>query len=126
MDYTDDRDLPEVSDEEFDKARQTVRPYTAVVLKPGPAFEMPGPDRESGVTATIYAHGKRNYALHLAGLMPVVCPIADGGDVVGLAVFAASPEDVDRIMSADPAVQQDVLTYDIHPTWSFPGSTLPG
>lgn len=125
MDYTDDRDLPEVTDEEFDRARQTVRSYTAVVLKPGPAFETPGPDRTSGVTAIIYAHGKRNYRLHRAGLLPIVCPIADGGDVAGLGIFDASPEDVERIMAADPAVREGVLTYDVHPTWSFPGSALP-
>lgn len=71
------------------------------------------------------AHGKRNYALHMAGLMPIVCPIADGGEVVGLGVFDASPEDVERIMAADPAVRADILTYEVHPTRSFPGSTLP-
>jgi hypothetical protein len=125
MDYTGDGDLPEVTDEEFDKARQTVRSYTAVVLKPGPAFEMPGTDRTSGVSAIIYAHGKRNYRLYVAGLLAIVCPIADGGDIVGIGLFDASPEDVERIMAADPAVQQDVLAYEIHPTWSFPGSTLP-
>jgi hypothetical protein len=125
MQYTDDRDLPEVSDEEFEKARTTVRPYTAVVLRPGPAFEAPGADRTSGVTAIIRSHGKRNYALHVAGLLPIVCPIGDGGDVVGLCVFDAPAEDVERIMAADPGVQQGVLRYDVHPTWSFPGSILP-
>jgi hypothetical protein len=125
MNYTDDRDLPEVTEEEFEEARQTVRPYTAVILKPGPAFETPGPDRTSGVTATIWAHGKRNYALHLSGLLPIVRPIGDGGDVAGLCIFDASPEDVERIMTDDPGVRQNVLSYDIHPTWSFPGSTLP-
>jgi hypothetical protein len=125
VNYTGDQDLPDVSDEAFESARQGVRPYTAVVLKAGGAFEMPGAGRSPEVMATIMAHGKRNYALHMAGLMPIVCPIADGGEVVGLGVFDASPEDVERIMAADPAVRADILTYEVHPTRSFPGSTLP-
>jgi len=40
-------------------------------------------------------------------------------------VFAATPEEVDRIYAADPAVQAGMLTYEIHPTRSFPGSALP-
>ena len=125
MDYTSEDDLPAVSDEAFTEARQTVRAYTAVVLRPGPAFQPHGPDRTPEFMATILAHGKRNYALLLAGLMPIVCPIADGNDVVGLGIFDAGPEDVERIMAADPAVQAGILAYDVHPTWSFPGSTLP-
>ena len=105
MDYTSDQDLPAVSEEAFAAARQTVRAYTAVVLRPGPAFRPHGPARTPEFTATILAHGKRNYALLLAGLMPIVCPIADGSDVVGLGIFDASPEDVEHIMAADPAVQ---------------------
>ena len=126
MNYTSDEDLPDVSDEAFTQARQTVRPFTAVILRPGPAFERPGADRSPEVQATIAAHGKRNYALLLAGLMPIVCPIADGSDVVGLSIFDATPEDVERIMAADPAVQAGILGYELHPTWSFAGSTLPG
>jgi hypothetical protein len=124
VNYTSDKDLPEVSEEAFTEARQTVRAYTAVVLRPGPAFQPRGAGRSPEFMATILAHGKRNYALLLAGLMPIVCPIADGSNVVGLGIFDASPEDVERIMAADPAVRADILGYDIHPTWSFPGSTL--
>ena len=29
-------------------------------------------------------------------------------------------------MDADPAVQAGVLTYELHPVRSFPGSSLPG
>ena len=95
------------------------------ILKAGPNFLPPGPDRTSGVTKIIWAHGKRNYALRSAGLMPIVCPIGDGSGVAGVSIFAADPEEVDRIMSGDPAVQAGVLTYEIHPTRTFPGSALP-
>ena len=125
MQDTGDSQVPDVSDEMLRQALPTTKPYTVVVLKAGPRFEPLGPDRSSKVADIIWAHGKRNYALHLAGLMPIVCPIADGSDVSGVAVFDASPEDVDRIMAGDPGVQAGVFTYEIHPSRSFPGSNLP-
>jgi hypothetical protein len=124
--YTDDSRLPEVSDDMLQRALPTTRPFTVVVLKAGPRFELADADRSPELAKIIWAHGKRNYALHLAGLMPVVCPVADGSGVTGVAVFDATPEDVDRIMSRDPGVQAEVFTYEIHPTRSFPGSSLPG
>lgn len=124
MDYTGEADLPEVTDEQLRAALRTSRPYTLVVLRGGPRFEEPG-ERGEGVTDLIWAHGRRNLALLQAGLMPIVCPVADGGDVKGVAVFTSTPEDVERILSADPAVRAGVLTYEIHPTRSFPGSRLP-
>jgi hypothetical protein len=77
------------------------------------------------VTETIWKHGKRNFALRLAGLMPIVCPVADGSGVIGVAVLDATPEDAARIMSQDPGVQAGLFIYDIHPTRTFPGSALP-
>lgn len=126
MKYTSDDELPVVTDEMLDAARQTTKPFTIVILRAGPKFEMPGSDRTSGVTSIIWAHGKRNFALHRAGLMPIVCPIGDGSGVTGVCIFDASPEDVERIMSQDPGVKAGVFIYDIHPTRTFPGSALPG
>jgi hypothetical protein len=124
--YTDDSQLPKVTDDMLERALPTTRPFTAVVLRAGPRFEPPGPERSVEVARIILAHGRRNYALRLAGLLPVVCPVTDGSGVAGIAIFDASPDDVDRIMSGDPGVRAGVFSYDIHPTRSFPGSTLPG
>jgi hypothetical protein len=126
VNYTDDSELPDGTDEMLQQALPTTKPYTIVVLKAGPKFPMPDQDRSSEVAKIIWAHGKRNYALHLAGLMPVVCPVGDGSGVTGISIFDASLEDVDRIMGKDPGVQAGVFTYDIHPTRSFPGSSLGG
>jgi hypothetical protein len=123
--YTDDRDLPEISDEEFSRLRSTARPYTVVILKAGSRFIMPGPDRDQDVTNIIMQHGKRNVALRAAGLMPIICPIGDGSGICGVSVFDASPDEVFRIMSDDPGVKTDVFTFEIHPSRGFPGSTLP-
>ncbi len=122
---TDDGHLPGVTDDMLQEALSTTRPYTVVVLKAGPRFEPPGPDRSPEVAEIVLSHGKRNYALHLAGILPVVCPVADGSGLTGIGIFDADPDEVDRIMAGDPGVQAGVFTYDTHPTRSFPGSRLP-
>jgi hypothetical protein len=124
MGFTHRRDLPEVTDRELEEALRTVEPCTVVVLRPGPRYEPPGPDRSPTVAATIWEHGKRNYALHRAGLMPIVCPVGDGSDIAGVGIFEAPLDEVEAIMAEDPAVRSDVLTFDAHATASFPGSRL--
>jgi hypothetical protein len=66
-----------------------------------------------------------DYALHLAGLLPVVCPVGDGSGVTGISVFDASPEDVDRIMANDPGVRAGVFSLRRPSTRSFPGEQSP-
>lgn len=122
---SDEIELPDVTDEQLEQSLATARPYTIVVLKAGPRFQKPGPDRDPEVARIIWAHGKRNYALRLAGLLPIVCPVADGSDVTGIAIFDATPEDVELIISGDPGIKAGLFTFDVHPTRTFPGSTLP-
>ena len=124
MKYTDDSALPEVTAEELMAALTKTRPYTVVVLKAGPRYSPPGPDRDPEVAAIILRHGVRNMRLRVAGLLRVVCPVADGSDVAGVGVFEATPEECDAIYSRDPAVMASVLTYEIHPTRTFPDSSL--
>jgi hypothetical protein len=125
MRYIDDSALPEISDEDFAEVRQAARPYTVMILRAGPAFRMPGPDGDPRVTGIIMEHGRRNLRLKQAGLMPIICPIADGSGVTGIGVFDATPDDVERIMAGDPGVQAGVFTYEVHLCRSFPGSALP-
>jgi hypothetical protein len=120
MKYTSDGDLPAVTGGQFKEAVTTMRPYTALVLKATPTFQPPGPSRSPAVSAIIVEHAKRNYALYLAKLLRVVCPIADGSGVTGISIFDASPEDVDLIMREDPAVKAGLFSYEIHPTRTFP------
>jgi hypothetical protein len=125
MTWTGDADLPDVADDELSEAIQRTKPYTIVVLRAGPHYAAPGPDRPSDVDSIIWAHGKRNYALRKAGLMPIVFPIADGSSIVGISVFKSDPDEVQRIMAGDPAVENGIFTYEVHPTRSFAGSVLP-
>lgn len=117
--------LPAVADEELKASLAEVKPYTIVILRAGPHFEPPTDERSEGVAALVWEHGKRNYALRKAGIMPIICPIGDGSGVCGVSIFATSPEEAERIMAADPGVEKGIFTYEIHSTVSFPGSSLP-
>jgi uncharacterized protein YciI len=110
----------EISDEQFQALRATARAYTVVIFHPGERRH------SHDAAAIIYQHGMRNACLHLDSTLPVVCPTTDSSDFSGLGVFDADPDDVAAIMDADPAIQAGVLTYEVHPVRSFPGSTLPG
>jgi predicted ester cyclase len=124
--YTGEAALPAVTDEMLGDALQGVRPYTVCILKATRAYQPPGPGREGWVADLIWEHGKRNYALHLAGLMRIICPIGDGGGTVGVTIFDADPDEADRIMRQDPGVKAGLFTYELHATQTFPGSTLTG
>lgn len=125
MRYADDSALPKVTDEMLKESLGRTEPYAIVILTAGPRFSPPGPDRDPEVGRIIWAHGKRNFALRAAGLLAVVCPVADGSTIAGIGVFAATAEDADRIYAQDPAVRAGILNYEVHPTRTFPGSTLP-
>jgi hypothetical protein len=125
MKYTDDSALPEITDEMLAESLGRALPYTLIILRAGPRFSPAGPGRDPSVAQIIWEHGKRNMRLREAGLLAIVCPVADGSNVAGIGVFAATPDDVDRIYSQDPAVKAGVLNYEVHPTRGFPGSTLP-
>jgi hypothetical protein len=112
-------DLPRISDGVMQQSLRTVRGYTIAILKKGAAHD---PPRTDGI---IWEHGRRNFALRAAGLLVIVCPIADGSELAGISIFDAPPVDVERLMAADPAVAAGVLTFEVHPTRSFPGDRLP-
>src|SRR5262249_60227403 len=85
--YTGEAALPAVTDEMLRDALQETRPYTVCVLKAGPRFQEPGPVRESWLADLISDHAKRTYALYLAGLARVICPVPDGSGTTGVTVF---------------------------------------
>jgi len=109
-----------VTDEEMRSLLPTAKEYTAVILKSGPNRHM------AGVDAIIWEHGRRNFALHADGLLPIVCPIADGSEVHGVGILDLGLDEARKIMEDDPGVQAGVFVYELHTCRSFPGSTLPG
>ena len=119
--YVDDSQLPAVTDDELKGWLASAKSFTAVILKHGPRYSRQDPE----VAALIFTHGKRNFALQKAGLLPMICPIADDSAIAGLGILVATPDQAEQIFSGDPAVLAGVLTFEIHHTVSLPGSTLP-
>lgn len=111
--------LPEVTDQQMQQLLGESRPYTAMLLRLTEKGRLPEAEM------VIWEHGRRNMALRAAGQMPIVCPATDESDWAGIAVFNASVGQVDEIMRDDPGVRSGVFTYELHPVFGFPGSTLP-
>ena len=112
-------DLPPISDELMQQMLPTTQPYSVAILRKGPQYSPPRSD------PIIWEHGRRNFALRSAGLLSVVLPVRDGTDLAGISIFNRDVEETERIMRGDPAVAVGVLTFEVHPTRSFPGDQLP-
>src|SRR5947209_18433339 len=108
-----------ITDEYMRQMIATTRQYCIVILKVGPK------KNEDGSEKIIWEHGRRNFELRAAGVLPIVCPVSDGSDVSGVGIFNAPVEEVKKIMDEDPGVQAGVFVYEIHATRSFPGDSLP-
>ena len=108
-----------ITDEFMQQMLTTTRTYCVVILKAGPK------KKEAGVEQIIWEHGRRNFALRADGVLSIVCPISDGSNVMGVGIFNAPLEEVQKIMDEDPGVKAGVFIYEIHACRSFPGASLP-
>ncbi|HEY0814809.1 MAG TPA: SRPBCC family protein [Pseudonocardia sp.] len=114
------RAVPTLSDEEMNRRRAAVKPFTAVLLRTTSTFVRPDVD------PIVWEHGRRNFALMDAGLAAIILPATDDSDWAGLAVFTVGPDEVHAIMDGDPGVAAGIFSYEAHPVRGFPGAALPG
>ncbi len=108
-----------ITDEQMRARLAKAKPYAVLILRKGPAYDA------EVARSVIWEHGRRNMELQSAGLLPIVCPVIDGGDVAGIGIFSVDTAAVAQIMDDDPGVQAGIFTYTVHDARSFPGSTLP-
>ena len=108
-----------ITNEDMRKRMAQTKAYCAVILKAGPNRHIPG------VEKIIREHGRRNFALREEGVLSIVCPVTDGGEVSGIGIFNARIDRVRAIMDEDTGVREGVFVYEIHPCRSFPGDCLP-
>jgi len=108
-----------ISDEFMRDMLVKTKPYTLVLLRATPKHDEPGMD------AVVWEHGRRNFSLRADGTLAIVCPVRDGSEWSGVGIFNAPAEEVVRIMDEDPGVKAGIFTYEVHPTRSFPGDSLP-
>ena len=109
-----------ITDEYMQQMRAKTKNYTIAILKAGPN------KHQEGAEKIIWEHGRRNFELRADGVLAIVCPVTDDGDVSGIDIFNASVEEVQKIMDEDPGVKAGVFVYEIHACRSFPGDSLPG
>jgi hypothetical protein len=107
-----------ITDEYMKEMMATTKPFTIAILKKGPKF---GPD----AVPIIWEHGRRNFSLKADGLLPVVCPVRDDVEMAGVGIFTTDIEETKKILDSDPAIEAGVLVYEVYPTRTFPGSSLP-
>lgn len=108
-----------ITDEYMRQMLSDSRSYSLVILKATAKRSQPGADQ------IIWEHGRRNFSLRADGLLSIVCPLTDEGEVRGVSIFNASLEETKKIMEEDPAVKAGVLTYEIRTCLGFPGDSLP-
>jgi hypothetical protein len=89
-----------------------------MILRQGPNWNQPGTDK------IVWEHGRRNFQLRADGMLSIVCPVVDGGDIKGVAIFNASVEETQVIMDGDPGVQAGIFLYEAHVCRGFPGDSL--
>ena len=116
--------MVEISDDYMKARLETVRAYTVVLLKKGPAY-VPHETRPPELAAIVREHGRRNMGLQAEGKLAIVGPLGGGGEFVGLYVFTVSPDEVRAIMEGDPAYLARIFTYEVMEFYGFPGDALP-
>ena len=108
-----------ITDEFMRQMLSKTKNYSIVILRATQKGNGPG------IEKIIWEHGRRNFMLREEGLLSIVCPISNGNDMAGVAIFDASFEETKKIMDEDPGVKAGVFIYEIYICRSFPGDSLP-
>lgn len=115
--------MVEITDEYMKARLATVRPYATVRLLKGPNYK-PQPERTPEEASLIWEHGRRNMRLQAEGVMALVGPVANGGDLVGLCIFTVPEAEARAVMDGDGAVKVGLFVYDVITWYGFPGDRL--
>jgi hypothetical protein len=110
---------PMITDEFMQQSLAASKTYSLMLLRTGPKWNQPGNDK------IIWEHGRRNFQLRADGILAIVCPVTDGGDIKGMGIFNTGPDEAKKIMDGDPGVQAGIFVYEVHPCRGFPGDALP-
>ncbi len=110
-----------ITDEYMKRMLPLVKQYTVVILKKGPVKDHPDAQNLQ------WEHARRNFQLRADGMMPIVLPVKDETEIMGIGVFNTHDANkVKEIMDEDPNIKAGIFGYDVHPCFSFPGDSLPG
>lgn len=112
--------MAEITDEMMMQALQHTKSYSIVLLKPKPITP------PQNMRQILWEHARRNFSLRADGILSIVCPVTEEGQLSGLGIFNLDIEQTSSIMDDDPAVLAGIFDYEIYPCKSFPGDALPG
>jgi len=73
-----------------------------------------------GAEKIIWEHARRNFLLRARGLLPIVCPITDGGNLAGIGIFNADIDEAKSIMDQDPRSRRASWSMRPIPAGAFP------
>jgi hypothetical protein len=116
--------MVEITDDYMKARLATATPYAMVRLLKGQNYKPQG-ERTADEARLILEHGRRNMRLQAEGVLALVGPVANGGDLVGLCVFTIPEPQVREVMEGDGAVMAGFFVYDVITWYSFPGDSLP-
>jgi hypothetical protein len=108
-----------ITDDMMRERISQTKSYSVVILRKTEKYQEPGTDK------IVWEHGRRNFQLREAGLLSIVCPIADGSDISGVGIFNATPEETKKLYDDDPGVKAGIFTFEVHICRGFPGDSLP-
>ena len=111
--------MQQITDEQMQQMLMQTKEYTLVLLK-----SVAGVQKEN-IRQLLWEHVRRNFQLRAEGLMPIVGPVTQEGEIAGFAVFTTDVAKATEIMTEDPAVKEGVFTFEVLPVRSFPGDSLP-
>ena len=111
--------MKEITDDDMRQMMTMSRDYSAVILRKVPGYNLPGAEK------IVWEHGRRNFALRAEGILSIVCPVRDGGEVTGVGIFNGTVDEIRKVMDDDPGVKAGVFVYEIHACRGFPGDRLP-
>ncbi len=108
-----------ITDEFMRQMQEKTKEYCVCILRTTPKRG------QTGANLFVTEHNRRIFVLRVNGVLAMMFPISDGGQVGGVYIFNTTAEEVKKLMDEDPAVKAGIFTYELHMSHSFPGDALP-
>ena len=109
-----------ITDEYIKGMLPSAKRYCVAILKKGSVINHPDKQKLQ------WEHVRRNFQLRADGIMPIVLPVMDETDTMGIGIFNTDNiEEVKKNLDEDPNIKAGIFIYEVHPCFSFPGDSLP-
>jgi hypothetical protein len=107
------------TDDEMNQLMNSARPYSLVILKPGPN------SLDATAPSLMWEHGRRTFGLRDAGVLAATLVVLDDSELWGIRVLTGTVDDTVALLNDDPGVAAGVFTFEVHPCRGLVGHSLP-